>query len=71
VAQPSGLLSGPHAKKLTVPPGLPPPLVPLIVAASVFCSPSATDALCGAEAVAEEAWVTVKHSPAPASLDPV
>jgi hypothetical protein len=69
VAQPSALVSGPHAKKLTVPVGLPPPVVPLIVAVSVLFSPSAIDGLCGAELVEEESWGTVKHSALVPSLE--
>jgi hypothetical protein len=47
-------VSGPHAKKLTVPVGLPPPLVPVIVAASTFWAPNVTDPLCGADVVVDE-----------------
>jgi hypothetical protein len=60
--QPGALVKGPHAKKLTIPVGLPPVALPLTVAWSVFEVPMVTVAEVGALVVPAFAGVTVKHS---------
>lgn len=69
LAQPVALANGPHTKKLTVPVGLPPALLPVTVAASVFCAAKLIDELCGLELVVVDPWPTMKHSPVEPSLE--
>jgi hypothetical protein len=71
VAQPAALVSGPQTEKVTAPVGLPPVLLPVTVAASVFVAPSVIALLPGVEAVAADAVPTVKHSSPVPSLEAV
>jgi hypothetical protein len=57
---------GPHAKKVTLPVGLPPVGLPVTVALSVLVPPSVMLPLAGDELVLGVARPTLKHS----SLDP-
>src|SRR5438270_438630 len=70
-AQPAALANGPHAKKLTVPVGLPPVALPVTVAESWFWLPSTIDPLCGEELIGADAAPTVKHSTDEPSLEPL
>jgi hypothetical protein len=71
LGHPDLLGSGPQAKKLTVPDGGLALAAPVTVAASAFWAPSVIEPCCGAEAVVEDAWLTVKHSPLELSLEPL
>jgi hypothetical protein len=69
LAQPEGPVSGPQAKKLTVPVGLPAAVLPVMAAESLLGSPSVTALLCGADETELGARPTVKHPPLEPSLD--
>jgi len=69
LGQPEALAKGPHTKKLTVPLGLPPALLPVTVAASVLPAAMVVVALVGVLVTDELALATVKHSPAEPSLE--
>jgi hypothetical protein len=62
LGQPSALVKGPHAKKLTIPVGFPPVALPVTVAWSVFASPRMIGECVGVLTVVGLAAVTVKHS---------
>ena len=53
---------GPQTKKLTVPVGVPPAVLPETVAESVIESPSVIELCCGVVTVVDGALPTVKHS---------
>ena len=64
LGQPEAPAMGPHTKKLTVPLGLPPAVLPVATALSVFPAAMVVVALVGVLTTDEVAVTTVKHSPA-------